>query len=1540
MTGVFADSCGSYASAGWPCVIPVPPEAKFPPPEGFTGAAGADTDTAQLATWAQALPDYSVALRLPDGVIGIDVDHYDKGGVAKRGNDTLAGYEAQWGPLPPTWCSTARGTPDGPGPSRILFFLVPAGLRYTTRLGADIDVIQHHHRYAVVAPSPHSTAGTAYRWYGPDGRPADEVPGPGSLGILPASWVHGLTEGAAAASPAAADRSSGDALLQVLLADVSMPCAAMDQAGRTALDDLAGALAGSRHDMMTGHVYQVVQLGAEGHPGCGWVLQQWLGARWDELTAGEDRDAEFDNMLLTASRKAVTKQGGPYRADRDPCLAAPTGWEGPLPPADDSPPPADMLEHPPPWSPREAWGAHQFTTQAQADSLLARDVLARTYPALRYATDAGTWLVRESVKWKSNRADLSKWAVDQMFWLMPLGNPDAPDGSDLQLEAARRARFGTNASSNAIAAKMATQVMTSGNHPCALELAELDTEPDILWAGGVAWDIAASAQAPVIATRVDPGTPHLHTAACVPRQVPTPLFDAFCAAVWPDEAMRHWGLRTLSVAFTGHPDKTLPILYGATDRGKTELVKLIMSVLGSYALKSADSRLLSAADRSHASIVYALKGCRLAFIDEAPRAGHQAQERLKALTGGAPLTGNRMGENPITFTPTHTLILTANNEPNLDDPAVARRVRLLVCEGDPGQVRAARTAIGFLSGPAWRAEAPGVLALMMGHAGAWLADPASADNSAAPEQVRRLTQEIILAQDMTGTWVADETEPWAQGTRAGDLYKNFVASCRDRGTRPEAVPNETKWGRRLTELGFPSDRRRDGKYRPLRVRTTWGAWTPPSAEAGGSARPAISVPDISGPENGLSSPASAGTGSTRSMPPVTSESAENVTSVTSSVTSSEQTGHTQNTSSNYTQPVTVTSVYSTTPTTRAHAHDARAHAHTRESDIQETGHTGHNWSQPQVSSFSGESKLVTEPCATGHGLAFDLETADAGDLFTYQPHDETGFIRLAGAIGPDGEPAIVPVPELLARLEQAGEITGHNILGFDLVALARHHGANYARLAAKARDTELIARQANPPRSRESGTSLDRYDLDHVAESLGVAGKTDNLARLKRKHKGYDQIPLDDQEYRSYLKGDLRATAAVSAVMAATYPPDPYIAREHKLAAIAGQMTLNGFRVDRALLEQRQRETAESSRVALLELHDLLNLPLSKTVRRGRGKARHEEEEPLDSPVSSAAGREWLAGVWDRYGVTDPPRTGKTKVLSVGADDLRAVARQYPALAGLCELIVKAAWPRTVYQTAADCLTAEDRVHPGNSFRQASGRWSVTNPGLTVYGKHGGRHHERDIFLPDPGHALLSFDLSQVDMRAMAGHSQDPAYMALFAPGRDAHAEIAAQVGLQRQDAKAIGHGWNYGLGPARMIANGLDPAKVHAFIAGMEQRFPVLIAWREHIREIGKSGAILDNGFGRQMRCDPARAYTVAPALMGQGGARDIMCDCLLRLPREIHPMLRVMVHDEILLSVPGDLVLDVIPVVKQAMTTTWRNVPITCDMTLGATWGECSAK
>jgi DNA polymerase-1 len=611
------------------------------------------------------------------------------------------------------------------------------------------------------------------------------------------------------------------------------------------------------------------------------------------------------------------------------------------------------------------------------------------------------------------------------------------------------------------------------------------------------------------------------------------------------------------------------------------------------------------------------------------------------------------------------------------------------------------------------------------------------------------------------------------------------------------------------------------------------------------------------------------------------------------------------------------------PHTRVIAHDARTHAHTRERGLDVPSPT-------------------PVPPQPGVSLNVDLETADAGQLFTYQPHDETGFVRIAGALGPDGEPQVMTGPELIPLLDSAGEIVGHNFLGFDLLALAWHHGADWDRLAPKVRDTELIARQADPPRSRESGTSEDRYGLDQVAERLGVAGKTDQLARLKHLHGGYDKIPVNDPEYRAYLEGDVRATAAVSATMAAQYGPDPYVAREHKLATLAGRMTLNGFVVDQPLLAERLEAGQRRKAEALQLLHEAWGLPLGRTVMRGRGSKKHEEFEIAESPLATDFGREWLEGFWARYGIADPPRTAKAGKLAIGGDELTAVASRPGApgsMKAALELMGIVTGTRTVYQTATDCLCADGRVHPTVSMRQASGRWSVTNPGLTVFGKRGGRHVEREVFLPDPGHVLLSFDLSQVDMRAIAGHCQDPAYMALFEPGRDAHAEIAAQVGIERQEAKAIGHGWNYGLGAKRMIANGLDAELVGKFTSGMEQRFPQLMAWREQIRAQGAAGMILDNGFGRRMRCDPARAYTVAPALMGQGGARDIMCESLLHLPAEFWPMLRVMVHDEILLSVPKADAMDVAREVMQAMEWTWRGVPILCDMACGMNWGEASA-
>ena len=595
--------------------------------------------------------------------------------------------------------------------------------------------------------------------------------------------------------------------------------------------------------------------------------------------------------------------------------------------------------------------------------------------------------------------------------------------------------------------------------------------------------------------------------------------------------------------------------------------------------------------------------------------------------------------------------------------------------------------------------------------------------------------------------------------------------------------------------------------------------------------------------------------------------------------------------------------------------------------------------------------------ASGLTLGFDLETGWADQMFRREPGyhmaDGTGFVRLCGITGPTGTDLIVPVPQLLAMLGAADQVYGHNILGFDGLALAWHEGMDWDAFCAKARDTELIARQYWPPRSREKGHSEDKYGLDAVAARIGVPGKTDSFKDLAKKWGDADKIPVDDEEFRAYLNGDLDATRAVYAFLSACYDSDEYLPREHKLARIAGHMRLNGLGVDEVLLEERYQAGEDRKRAAMQILHEQWDLPLSRSEIKGRGRGKeHFVDTDFDSPLTTGDGQAWLAAQWDRFGVVNPPKTDTGK-LAIGSDELEAITARKDCPAELRTMITFmniVTTTRTVYQTARAWMCPDGRVHPSISFRQASGRWSVTEPGLTVFGKHEGRHVERDIFVARPGYSLWSFDLAQVDMRAIAGHCQDHAYMALFEPGRDAHDEIAARVfgeaprdkdghHPRRQDAKARGHGWNYGMGPERMIRDGVDPDMAYGFDNGMTEQFPVLCDWREQVRAIAAGGGILDNGFGRRMKADPRYAYTVAPALMGQGGARDILGECMIRLDPALYKYLLMQVHDELVFELPDAEADEAVPVIEAAMTGDFRGVPVICDKAgPGRTWGEIS--
>jgi DNA polymerase-1 len=582
-------------------------------------------------------------------------------------------------------------------------------------------------------------------------------------------------------------------------------------------------------------------------------------------------------------------------------------------------------------------------------------------------------------------------------------------------------------------------------------------------------------------------------------------------------------------------------------------------------------------------------------------------------------------------------------------------------------------------------------------------------------------------------------------------------------------------------------------------------------------------------------------------------------------------------------------------------------------------------------------------------VTFDLETGDSDDLY-HTPGEE--YVRIGATAADDRD--VVAYDKATAwhvssDIMTGATITGHNIMAFDLPALVRAGALTMDAvhdLAAEGRvfDGLLAARYLDPPMAREHGVDQQRkYDLGTLAVAKGLGEKYTDLSKpLAKKYGGWGEIPIDDSEdgqaFKAYMVQDVELSRRLHATLieelGGTVPE--YLRREHRVAALAAQIRHNGFLVDQELLTERVTEVNERKAEALGWLHDNAGVPLNDA----KGK-------PYKSPLASKGGKEALETAFKMAGATSFWRTGKSGDFATSAEHMRHLAAEYhhlPQVREIAKNVYRIVGARSVYQTAQDHLMPDGRVHPKIGFEQATGRWSVTRPGLTVFGKRGGRHVERDVFLPDPGEVLISVDLSQVDMRAVAGLSQDLAYIEML-KHEDPHAELALALFGDvkfRETAKAIGHGWNYGESLRRISEeNDIDPAVTRRFDTSMRERFGRLVEWREEVRAQAGAGQLLDNGFGRSMRADPQRAHTQGPALMGQGAARDLMMEGLLRLPPEIRPMLRAQIHDEVVASVPEADAAEIGRVIVDAFTFEWRGVPILSDVSkAGKTWGACYSK
>lgn len=346
-TPIYAAAATHYWTAGWRCILPMPPAVKWPPPTGYTGYTGTTPSYPDIQAWTEDRPDGNLALRLPPTIIGIDVDAYG----AKTGGATLIHAQNQWGPLPATIRSTSRND----NTSGIRLYTVPEGTHLATILGfpdigiGGIEIIQYFHRYVIAHPSIHPEGGT-YQWLDEHGFVTD-IPNPDNLPPLPQRWIAEL---AAASTPLDADTTPVDVAAALANLPDGHPDTVVATRLNTAITDLAaGGTANSRHDTTLGHVMAFLRYAEQHHPGIQTALTALGGAFVTTVTQDgsrtpDDARAEYNRMVtgprahaLIAATPTTTLEElaglAPKARDREP---APE--EDPEPEADEELP-ADVI---------------------------------------------------------------------------------------------------------------------------------------------------------------------------------------------------------------------------------------------------------------------------------------------------------------------------------------------------------------------------------------------------------------------------------------------------------------------------------------------------------------------------------------------------------------------------------------------------------------------------------------------------------------------------------------------------------------------------------------------------------------------------------------------------------------------------------------------------------------------------------------------------------------------------------------------------------------------------------------------------------------------------------------------------------------------------------------------------------------------------------------------------------------------------------------------------------------------------------------------
>ena len=385
------------------------------------------------------------------------------------------------------------------------------------------------------------------------------------------------------------------------------------------------------------------------------------------------------------------------------------------------------------------------------------------------------------------------------------------------------------------------------------------------------------------------------------------------------------------------------------------------------------------------------------------------------------------------------------------------------------------------------------------------------------------------------------------------------------------------------------------------------------------------------------------------------------------------------------------------------------------------------------------------------------------------------------------------VQTLTPLLDIADRVIGHNIMGFDAPVLNKVWKTKIGWN--KLKDTLIMSRLLNP--ALEDGHSL-------AAWGKRLGNKKVEYSRIwhwltgneydKKSTKPYDE-PMDNLN-KFYCKQDVAVTVELFAKLDAKLADwGESVELEHEVAFILTKQEKHGFKFNKkkaqCLLATLSGELADIEGT----LQDTFPPISEERVSEKTGKALKTKVTAFN-PASRQQIAERLQGLGVKF-------KQKTEKGSIVVDEGVLSQIELPEAKLICRYLMlqKRITQITSWVEAAG---DKDRVHGRvMSIGAITGRMSHMSPNMAQIPNSSSEYGPecRDLWTVDAGNKLVGIDASGLELRMLAHHMEDPAYIKTVVEGSskdgtDVHTMNMKAAGLTNRDqAKTFIYAFLYGAG-------------------------------------------------------------------------------------------------------------------------------------------------